>query len=76
MYRVYGYSYSNEDFYYPERLAHDLETGVQVGVVAVADNGEIVGHVGVMRPNWAPGRIGATGGGAGPPGSGIAPAYG
>jgi len=54
MYRVYGYSYSNEDFYYPERLAHDLTTGTQVGVVAVADNGEIVGHVGVMRPNRGP----------------------
>ena len=54
MYRVYGYSYSNEDFYYPERLAHDLETGTHVGVVAVADDGEIVGHVGVLRPNVGP----------------------
>jgi anti-sigma regulatory factor (Ser/Thr protein kinase)/GNAT superfamily N-acetyltransferase len=54
MYRVYGYSYSNEDFYYPERLNHDLETGTHVGVVAVADDGEIVGHVGVMRPNVGP----------------------
>lgn len=54
MYRVYGYSYSNEDFYYPERLDHDLQTGTHVGVVAVADNGEIVGHVGVMRPNLGP----------------------
>ena len=51
MYRVYGYSYSNEDFYYPERLAYDLETGTQVGVVAVGDHDEIVGHVGVIRPN-------------------------
>lgn len=54
MYRVYGYSYSNEDFYYPERLDHDLQTGTHVGVVAVADNGEIVGHVGVLRPNVGP----------------------
>jgi anti-sigma regulatory factor (Ser/Thr protein kinase)/GNAT superfamily N-acetyltransferase len=54
MYRVYGYSYSNEDFYYPERLEHDLATGIHVGVVAVADDGEIVGHVGVMRPNVGP----------------------
>jgi anti-sigma regulatory factor (Ser/Thr protein kinase)/GNAT superfamily N-acetyltransferase len=51
MYRVYGYSYSNEDFYYPERLAHDLETGRHAGVVAVANNGEIVGHAGVERPD-------------------------
>ena len=54
MYRVYGYTYSNEDFYYPDRLAHDLETGKHVGVVAVAGNGEIVGHVGVERPDLGP----------------------
>lgn len=54
MYRVYGYSYSNEDFYYPERLDHDLETGRHVGVVAVAANGEIAGHVGVERPDLGP----------------------
>jgi anti-sigma regulatory factor (Ser/Thr protein kinase)/GNAT superfamily N-acetyltransferase len=54
MYRVYGYSYSNADFYYPERLDHDLKTGTHVGVVAVAEDGEIVGHVGVMRPNAGP----------------------
>jgi GNAT superfamily N-acetyltransferase len=54
MYRVYGYTYSNVDFYYPDRLAHDLETGRHLGVVAVADNGEIVGHVGVERPDLRP----------------------
>ncbi|MHB8066592.1 MAG: GNAT family N-acetyltransferase [Desulfobaccales bacterium] len=54
MYRVYGYTYSNEDFYYPDRLAHDLDIGRHVGVVAVADNGEIVGHVGVERPDLGP----------------------
>jgi anti-sigma regulatory factor (Ser/Thr protein kinase)/GNAT superfamily N-acetyltransferase len=54
MYRVYGYSYSNEDFYFPDRLEHDLETGRHVGVVAVAGRGEIVGHVGVERPDLGP----------------------
>ncbi|MCL4501019.1 MAG: GNAT family N-acetyltransferase [Deltaproteobacteria bacterium] len=54
MYRVYGYSYSNEDFYYPDRLDHDLETGRHVGVVAVADTGEIVGHAGIERPDLGP----------------------
>ena len=54
MYRVYGYTYSNEDFYYPDRLAHDLETGRHVGVVAVAVSGEIVGHVGVERSDLGP----------------------
>ncbi|MDD2903967.1 MAG: GNAT family N-acetyltransferase [Syntrophales bacterium] len=54
MYRVYGYSYSNEDFYYPERLDHDLATGRHVGVVAVAGDGEIAGHSGVERPDLGP----------------------
>ncbi|MCL4502457.1 MAG: GNAT family N-acetyltransferase [Deltaproteobacteria bacterium] len=54
MYRVYGYSYSNEDFYYPDRLDHDLESGRHVGVVAVADTGEIVGHAGIERPDLGP----------------------
>ncbi|MBI4795135.1 MAG: GNAT family N-acetyltransferase [Deltaproteobacteria bacterium] len=54
MYRVYGYSYTNEDFYYPDRLDHDLDAGRHVGVVAVAGNGEIVGHAGVERPDLGP----------------------
>jgi len=54
MYRVYGYSYSNEDFYYPDRLDHDLTTGRHVGVVAVTDTGDIVGHTGVERPDLGP----------------------
>jgi len=54
MYRVYGYSYSNEDFYYPDRLDHDLAAGRHVGVVAVAGDGEIAGHAGVERPDLGP----------------------
>ncbi|MFZ5451554.1 MAG: GNAT family N-acetyltransferase [Thermodesulfobacteriota bacterium] len=54
MYRVYGYSYSNEDFYYPERFDHDVATGRHVGVVAVAADGKIVGHAGVERPDLGP----------------------
>jgi anti-sigma regulatory factor (Ser/Thr protein kinase)/GNAT superfamily N-acetyltransferase len=51
MYRVYGYTYPRVDIYYPERLAHNIKIGTKVGVVAVAENGEIVGHAGIMRPN-------------------------
>jgi len=54
MYRVYGYSYTYEDFYYPERLDHDLETGRHVGVVAVAADGEVVGLTGLERPDLGP----------------------
>jgi anti-sigma regulatory factor (Ser/Thr protein kinase) len=51
IYRVYGYTYARVDIYYPERLAHNIKTGTHVAVVAVAEDGEIAGHVGLMRPN-------------------------
>lgn len=54
MYRVYGYTYPRVDVYYPERLAHNIKTGTHVGVVAVAEDGEIAGHAGIMRPNLGP----------------------
>ncbi len=54
VYRVYGYTYARADVYYPERLAHNIKTGAHVGVVTVAANGEIVGHMGLMRPNLGP----------------------
>jgi anti-sigma regulatory factor (Ser/Thr protein kinase)/GNAT superfamily N-acetyltransferase len=49
IYRAYGYTYPHEDFYYPEWIDHEVATGRLVGVVAVTDRGEIVGHVGVER---------------------------
>lgn len=54
MYRVYGYSYPNEDFYYPDRFDHDLAAGRHVGVVAVTGDGELAGHQGVKRPDLGP----------------------
>lgn len=51
IYRVYGYTYPRPDIYYPERLAHHIKTGVHVGVVAVADDGELAGHAGLLRPH-------------------------
>ena len=73
MYRVYGYSYSNENFYYPDRLDHDLETGRHVGVVAVTDErrDRRACRYRASGPG-APGRVGATGGGPGPPRPGLA----
>lgn len=49
IYRVYGYTYPHQDFYYPDRLDHDVATGRLVGVVALAADGEIVGHDGLLR---------------------------
>lgn len=52
IYRVYGYTYLHEDCYYPERLAQQNETGQLVSIVAVAEDGEIVGHYAIERPNF------------------------
>ena len=54
IYRVYGYTYPRVDVYYPERLAHNIQTGTHLGVVAVAADGEIAGHAGIIRPNLGP----------------------
>jgi len=51
---VYGYSYARSNFYYPVRLDHDLTTGQLLGVVAVASDGEIVGHAGLERSDLGP----------------------
>lgn len=59
IYRAWGYSYPNEDFYYPERIAHQNETGALVSLVAVAADGEIVGHLALERPDL--GRVAESG---------------
>jgi N-acetylglutamate synthase-like GNAT family acetyltransferase len=51
IYRTYGYTYFHEDCYYPERLAQLNETGQLVSIVAVAEDGEVVGHYAIERPN-------------------------
>jgi anti-sigma regulatory factor (Ser/Thr protein kinase)/GNAT superfamily N-acetyltransferase len=47
---AYGYSYRREDFYRPEGLLHLVGSGRVASMVAVAENGEVVGHVGLFRP--------------------------
>jgi len=59
IYRVYGYTYPHKDFYYPDRLDHDLATGRLVGVVAVAGDGEFAAHLGMTR--WDLGPLGSVG---------------
>jgi anti-sigma regulatory factor (Ser/Thr protein kinase)/GNAT superfamily N-acetyltransferase len=50
----YGYSYKNENFYRPEGLLHLIGSGKVISFVAVAENGEVVGHVGLLRPEPVP----------------------
>src|SRR5262249_60867832 len=54
VYRVYGYTYQHEELYYPERVVRLNEEGKLVSVVAVAANGEVVGHYALERPESRP----------------------
>ncbi|MBM2811281.1 MAG: N-acetyltransferase protein [Chloroflexi bacterium] len=54
IYRAYGYSYPNEDVYFPDRIVHLNETGELASIVAVGESGEIVGHYALERPGLGP----------------------
>jgi len=48
--KSYGYTYKkNEKFYQPESLLHLVGSDMAISYVAVAENGEVVGHVGLLR---------------------------
>lgn len=51
VYRNYGNTYFHEACYFPERLVDLNETGELASVVAVAADGEVVGHYALERPN-------------------------
>ncbi len=51
VYRNYGNTYFHEACYFPERMVALNETGELASVVAVAADGEIVGHYALERPN-------------------------
>jgi anti-sigma regulatory factor (Ser/Thr protein kinase) len=59
IYRAWGYTYPNDDLYYPDRIAHLNATGELVSVVAVDEAGEVVGHFALERPGL--GSIAETG---------------
>ncbi|MCX8110713.1 MAG: ATP-binding protein [Syntrophorhabdaceae bacterium] len=48
-YRVYGYTYSIDEIYYPDRFRKLIEDGKILSVVAVDSKGEIIGHTGIKR---------------------------
>src|SRR5918912_17383 len=47
VYRSYGYSYDWDDIYYPERIQTLQESGLMHSCVAVTQEGEFVGHLGL-----------------------------
>jgi anti-sigma regulatory factor (Ser/Thr protein kinase) len=50
IYRVYGNTYIHDSCYYPERLVALNQNGELASVVAVTDDGEVVGHYALERP--------------------------
>jgi anti-sigma regulatory factor (Ser/Thr protein kinase) len=48
-YRCYGYTYSTDNFYFPERVRELLESGLMVSVVALDPENEIVGHLSIIK---------------------------
>jgi len=50
-YRVYGYTYSTDSFYFPERVRELVQSGLMISMVAVTANNAIIGHLSVSKPN-------------------------
>jgi hypothetical protein len=59
VYESYGYTYGNEDLYYPDRIVHLNGTGQLVSIVAINQAGAVVGHLALERPDL--GRIAESG---------------
>ncbi len=59
IYKTYGYSYPNEDMYYPEKIKSLNEVGKLISVVATDEKGNVVGHYALERYDL--GQIAETG---------------
>jgi serine/threonine-protein kinase RsbW len=51
---TFGYSYSNEQVYYPERLRRLNEEGQMLSLVAASEDNEIMGHICLIFKNDYP----------------------
>jgi len=52
IYRTYGYTYPNEDLYYPDKILNLNKSGELISIVSYDKlHDEIVGHYGLERPN-------------------------
>jgi anti-sigma regulatory factor (Ser/Thr protein kinase) len=48
-YRCYGYTYASDHIYYPERSHEMVASGLMISVVAVNPQGDIIGHLAVVK---------------------------
>ncbi len=53
-YSSYGYSYINEDIYFPDRIWNQNQTGELISLVAVTKDGKIMGHTALEREERDP----------------------
>ena len=58
IYDCYGYSYANENIYYPERIVAMNRDGRLKSVVAVTDDGEMGGHFALIYYDNLPAEVG------------------
>jgi anti-sigma regulatory factor (Ser/Thr protein kinase)/GNAT superfamily N-acetyltransferase len=58
VYDSYGYSYANENVYYPERLAGMNDQGTLRSAVAVTGTGEVAGHAALLIDSCQPPEVG------------------
>jgi anti-sigma regulatory factor (Ser/Thr protein kinase)/GNAT superfamily N-acetyltransferase len=58
IYDCYGYSYANENVYFPERLAAMNQEGKLLSSVAVTPTGEIGGHFAIIFHEKLPAELG------------------
>ncbi|MGO9567993.1 MAG: GNAT family N-acetyltransferase [Desulfomonilaceae bacterium] len=50
-YKAYGYTYSNEHIYYPDRLVELNGSGLLISATAVTADGVLAGHCAIFRSN-------------------------
>jgi len=60
VYRCYGYTYSSDYVYFPDRVRELLESGLLSSHIALTPDGETVGHIAV-RMEQANAKIGESG---------------
>jgi anti-sigma regulatory factor (Ser/Thr protein kinase)/GNAT superfamily N-acetyltransferase len=49
IYRCYGYTYTNDYIYYPDRVKELLESGLLLSYIALNPKGEVIGHIAIKR---------------------------
>lgn len=57
MYDEFGYTYLHEIVYYPEEFYRSVQRGECISMVATAPNGEVAGHLALVRTSVFPGTM-------------------